>query len=140
MTVPKHASEDGGKTEPSIGELVKDATTQLSTVIHGEIELAKLELKSSLRFGGGGVALFGVAIVVLVFGLTFAFFGLAELLARYLVPRWAAFEIVCGFLVVLAGIAALLGYRMVKRVRAPERTIKTTKDTVTALRHAGPGS
>jgi uncharacterized membrane protein YqjE len=133
VTVPKHADD----AEPSIGELVKDATTQLSTVIHGEIELAKLELKSSLKFGGTGLALFAAAGIVLVFSLTFLFIGLAELLARYLVPRWAAFLIVFGFLVLVAALAAYLGIRKVKRVRAPQRTIKTTKDTVTALRSAG---
>jgi uncharacterized membrane protein YqjE len=137
VTVPKHASDTAGRSEPSIGELVKDATTQLSTVIHGEIELAKLELKSSFKFGGTGVVLFAVAAIVVVFSLTFLFIGLAELLARYLVPRWAAFLIVFGFLLLVAGLAGFIGFRMVKRVKAPTRTIETTKDTVTALRNAG---
>ena len=134
MTVPKHASHEA---EPSIGELVKDATTHLSTVIHGEIELAKLELKKSVKLGGTGIALFAVAGVILVFALTFFFITLALVLEALHIWAWAAFGIVFLTLLLVAGAAAFIGFRRVKRVKAPERTIATTKDTVAALRSVG---
>ena len=67
-----------GTGEPSIGDLVKEASTQFSTVLHGEIELAKIELKSTFKHAGTGLALFAAAAVLLVFGLTFGFIALAE--------------------------------------------------------------
>jgi hypothetical protein len=131
VTVPKHAT-----SEPSIGELVKDVSTHLSTVIHGEIELAKLELKSSVRFAGIGIALFAVAGIIAVFSLTFGFIALAEGLVSAGLWRWAAYLAVFGFLFLVALLAAFVGFKIVKRTRAPERTIATTKETVTALKAA----
>jgi uncharacterized membrane protein YqjE len=131
VTVPKHAT-----SEPSIGELVKDVSTHLSTVLHGEIELAKLELKSSVRFGGVGVALFIVAGIVAVFSLTFGFIALAEGLIAAGLWRWAGYLVVFGFLMLVAALAGFIGFRQVKKVRPPSRTIETTKDTVAALKTA----
>jgi uncharacterized membrane protein YqjE len=135
VTVPKHASSD-----PSIGELVKDVSTHLSTVIHGEIELAKLELKSSVRVGGVGVALFVLAAVVAVFALTFGFIALAEGLIAAGLWRWAGYLVVFGFLILVAALAVFIGVKQVKKVRPPKRTIETTKDTVSALKVAASNS
>ena len=126
----KHAKPaTAGAAEPSIGSLVSDATTQLSTLIHSEIELAKLELRSTVKNAGAGVGLFAAAAVVLVFSLTFGFFAAAEGLAT-VVSRWAAFLIVFGLQLLAVGLCVLLGIRKVKRIRAPQRTISTTRETV----------
>jgi uncharacterized membrane protein YqjE len=121
--------------EPSIGDLVKEATTQFSTVLRGEVELAKLELKSSVKNLGTGAVGFVIAAVLAIFGLTFLFIGLAELLAWAGLFRWVAYLIVFAFIFLVAGASGFLGFRKVKKVRAPERTIATTKSTVEALRH-----
>jgi hypothetical protein len=122
--------------QPSIGTLVSEATESLSTVLHGEIELAKLEIKSSVKFAGTGIAMFAVAAVLLVFSLTFGLIALAEGLVALHLWRWAAYLIVFGFLVLVALLLVFLGIRKVKRVKAPTQTIATTKDTVTALKQA----
>jgi hypothetical protein len=124
----KHAAE------PSLGQLVNDASTHLSALIHGEIELAKLELRSSVKNAGTGLGLFAAAGVVALFSLIYFFQAIAETLARFLVPRWAAFFIVFGLLLLSAGLFAYIGYKQVKRVRAPARTIKTTRETVDYLK------
>ncbi len=125
----------GPKTaEPSIGDLVSEASKSLSTLIHSEIELAKLELKSTIKNAGTGVGLFAAAGVVLVFSLTFGFFALAEGLAALGLDRWLAFLIVFGFQLLLVGSFVYLGIRKIKRVRAPEKTIRTSKETVAYLR------
>lgn len=131
VSTPKHL-----QAEPSIGELVKDVSTHLSTVIHGEIELAKLELKSSMKFGGFGVGLFILAGIIAVFALTFGFIALAEGLIAAGLWRWAGYLVVFGLLMLVAGVSAFIGYKKVRRVRAPERTIATTKETVAALKTA----
>jgi uncharacterized membrane protein YqjE len=132
VTVASTTSED---TEPSIGQLVQQASTQFSAVLHGEIELAKLELRSSVKNAGAGAGLFVGALVLLVFSLTFGLLALAEGIAAAGIWRWAAFLIVFGFLLLLIGLMVFIGIKKVKRVKAPERTIATSKETVAALKH-----
>jgi uncharacterized membrane protein YqjE len=132
VTVASTTSED---TEPSIGQLVQQASTQFSAVLHGEIELAKLELRSSVKNAGAGVGLFAGAVVLLIFSLTFGLLALAEGINAAGIWRWAAFLIVFGFLLLLIGLMVFIGIKKVKRVKAPERTIATSKETVAALKH-----
>jgi hypothetical protein len=120
--------------EPSVGQLVSEATTHFSTVLHGEIELAKLELKSSVKNAGVGIGLFGAAGVLLVFSLTFGLIALAEGIHTAGIWKWASYLIVFGFLLLLVVLMVLVGIKKVKRVRAPERTIATSKDTVAYLK------
>jgi hypothetical protein len=124
----KHAGD------PSLGQLVSDASTHMSTLIRSEIELAKLELRSTLKNAGTGAGLFAAAGVIFVFSLTFGFFALAEGLAAAGLWRWAAFLVVFGLQLVAVGLCVYLGIKKVKRVRAPEQTIKTTKETVDYLK------
>jgi uncharacterized membrane protein YqjE len=120
--------------EPSVGQLVSDATAQLSTLVHSEIELAKLELRSSVKNLGTGVGFFGAAVVLLVFSLTFGLIAAAEGIIAAGIWRWLAYLIVFGALLIIIGLLIWFGVRKVKRVRAPERTIATSKDTVAYLK------
>ncbi|HEX5861137.1 MAG TPA: phage holin family protein, partial [Nocardioides sp.] len=52
--------------EPTIGRLVTDASRDISTLISKEIQLAKSELKVSVRAGGMGLGLFAAAAFVAV--------------------------------------------------------------------------
>jgi uncharacterized membrane protein YqjE len=128
-------TENGRKADQSIGELVHDASAQFSTILHGEIELAKYELKSSVKNVGTGVVFFVAAAVLIVFSLTFGLIAFAEGLIALHLWRWAAYLIVFGTIFLLALILAFLGYRKVKKVKPPERTIATSKDTAAFLRH-----
>jgi uncharacterized membrane protein YqjE len=121
---------------PSIGTLVAAASADFSKVLHGEIELAKLEVTSSLKNAGTGAGMFAGAGVLLVFSLTFGLIALAEGFVAMGLWRWASYLIVFGILVLLAGLLVLIGVRKVKRVKAPKQTIETTKSTVAALREA----
>jgi hypothetical protein len=131
------ASMTSDGAEPSIGELVQEASTQFSAVLHGEIELAKLEVRSSVKNAGAGAGSFAGAAVLLVFSLTFGLIALAEGLVAAGIWRWAAYLIVFGFLLLLVGTLVLLGIRNVKRVRAPERTIASSKETLAVLKNLG---
>lgn len=117
-----------------MGELVAEASAALSTLVHSEIELAKLELRSSVKNAGVGVGLFLGAAVVLVFSLTFGFIALAEGINALGLSRWLSFLIVFVGLLVLVGLFAFVGIKKVKRVKAPQQTIKTTKETVDFLK------
>jgi hypothetical protein len=68
------------KENPSIGDLVKDATAQVSTLVRAEVELAKAEITRDVKKGLTGSVFFILALVVLFYSTFFFFFFLAELL------------------------------------------------------------
>lgn len=132
-------SEDGlGASAPgedqSIGALVRDATAHLSTLVRAEIELAKGEIAGEVRKGIRGSIFFVIALTVLLFSSFFFFFALAELLADLGLYRSAAFGIVFGLMLVVSVLFGLLGYRRVRTITGPTRTISTMRDTASALR------
>ncbi|HYU66238.1 MAG TPA: phage holin family protein [Jatrophihabitantaceae bacterium] len=128
------SKEDG---QPSIGSLVQEATKDFSTVLRGEIELAKLELTSTVKYAGAGAGFFVGAVVLVLFSLTFGFIALAEGLIALHIWRWAAFLIVFGFLLLVVAALVWLGIRSIKRVKAPKRTIATGKETMAQLKRPG---
>ncbi|MDQ2748948.1 MAG: phage holin family protein [Actinomycetota bacterium] len=136
MTVTARPSSgaDGRQDEEPIGELVAEVSKSLSTLLHSEIELAKLELKVSVKHAGVGIGFFGAALVLLVFSMTFAFIALAEGIHAMGVWRWLSYLIVFLLLALVAGLFVFLGVKKVKKVKAPERTIATSKDTVAYLK------
>ena len=122
--------------EPSVGDLVKDASTHLSTLMRSEIELAKLELVSSAKKAGIGGGLFGVAAALVLYALTFAFVAAALGIATTsVIPLWGAFLIVFGILLLVAVALAVVGRALIKRVHKPERTMTTVKDTAEWAKH-----
>ena len=117
---------------PSVGELVKDASTQVSTLVRAEIELARAEITRDVKKGLTGRLFFIAALVVLFYSTFFFFFFLAELLDKWL-WRWVAFLIVFAIMVVVTAMLALLGFLKVRRIRGPRQTIESVKETRTAL-------
>jgi uncharacterized membrane protein YqjE len=117
---------------PSIGDLVKDASAQVSTLVRAEVELAKAEITRDVKKGLTGSIFFILALVVLLYSTFFMFFFLAELLDTWL-WRWAAFLIVFVLMLVVTAVFALLGYLKVRRIRGPQQTIASVKETTAAL-------
>jgi uncharacterized membrane protein YqjE len=125
-------SEIDPTANAGIGDLVRDAAEQVSTLVRAEIALAKAEVTGEVRKGLQGSVYFVVALTVLLFSTFFLFFFLGELLSVWL-PRWAAFLIVFGLMLVAAGVFAMLGYVKVRKLRAPEKTIESLKETRSVL-------
>lgn len=119
----------------SFGTLVRDAAEQMSTLVRAEVELAKAEVTGEIKKGLQGSVYFILALTVLLFSTFFFFFFLGELLDVWL-ARWAAFLIVFGLMIVATAVLAFLGYRRVKKLRAPEKTIDSLKQARTVLPHA----
>ncbi|KJX74647.1 phage holin family protein [Mycobacterium lepromatosis] len=119
-------------TEPSIGDLIKDATTQVSTLVRAEVELARTEIIRDVKKGLTGSVFFIAALVVLFYSTLFFFLCLAELLDTWL-WRWVAFLIVFAIMVMVTAALALLGYVKIRRIRGPRQTIESVKETRTAL-------
>ena len=126
---------NGASPEASFGDLVREATEQMSTLVRAEIELAKQELGASVKRAGIGGALFGVAGAVVLLAVPFLFVALAEGLVEIFDGwRWAAYLIVFGLFLLLAGLLVLIGIRSVKKIRGPERTMTTVRELPQAFR------
>ncbi len=121
----------------SIGGLVRDATTHLSTLIRAEVELARSEITAEVKKGLLGSVFFLIAVTLLLLTMPFILVTLALVIDIWL-PQWAGFAIVVGAMVLGAGFFAFLGYRRVRRIRGPRRTISSVKDTAAALKRREP--
>jgi protein-S-isoprenylcysteine O-methyltransferase Ste14 len=116
--------------QQSLGELFSTASRDLSLLVRSEVALAKAELREDARHAAAGGAMFGVAGFLGV--VAFVLLSIAAalgLVALGLAGGWA-FLIVAGVYLVVAGILALVGRRQVGRVKPPERTVRTGKETV----------
>ncbi|SOJ57769.1 hypothetical protein MSIMFB_05247 [Mycobacterium simulans] len=130
-TIPL-ADPHAGPAEPSIGDLIKDATTQMSTLVRAEVELARAEITRDVKKGLTGSVFFISALVILFYSTFFFFFFLAELLDTW-IWRWVAFLIVFAIMVVVTLVLALFGFLKVRRIRGPRQTIESVKETREAL-------
>ena len=133
------AARIAGTDEPSVGTLVQSAMADVSTLIRGEVELAKAEIGKSAKKAGIGAGAFGAAGVVLAFSAFFFFIALAEFITWLGLERWLSYLIVWFALVLVAGLAALIGVRTLKKIEKPERTIETLRDLPEVLHREAPG-
>lgn len=123
-------------TDPTIGRLVTDASRDISLLISKEIELAKSELKVSVRAGGIGTALFAVAAFLGLLSLIFLSIAIAYLIhwnGDGLALQWAYLIVTGAYLLIAAGMV-IVGIRLVKKVKAPEKAIAQGKEIPKALR------
>ncbi len=123
--------------DQSIGGLVRDATTHLSTLVRGELELARSEVAKEVKKGLTGSLFFILALVLVLlfipFGLVALSLGFNDMWDFENHP-WFGFLLVFFAAFVVAILLAILGYRKFRRIRAPQRTIDSAKETMAALR------
>ncbi len=125
--------------EPTLGKLVIDAQRDISTLISKEIELAKSEVKVSIKHGGLGLGLFAGAaflglLAIIMLSVAIAYF--IHWNGDGLGLHWA-FLIVFGLYLLIAGLLAFIGLKQVKQVKAPEKAIKQGKQIPSALKGKG---
>ncbi|WP_398683736.1 phage holin family protein [Streptomyces akebiae] len=102
----------------SVGELVGQATEQLSLLVRQEVALAKEELAEKGRRAGRGGGLLGAAGAVAYVGfMTLAGAGVAAL--SLVLDVWAAALIVMGVLFVIAAVLAAMGRAQLRRATPP---------------------
>jgi Putative Actinobacterial Holin-X, holin superfamily III len=139
-SIPLSDETSGAANGQSIGSLVKDATQQLSTLIRAEIELARSEVTKEVKKGLTGSLFFILALAVFLpfipFGLIALALGFNDMFDWENHP-WLGYLCVFGLILVFTGLFAYLGFRKVRSVRAPKRTIETVKGTAAALTHRG---
>ncbi|MPY44166.1 phage holin family protein [Streptomyces phyllanthi] len=102
----------------SVGELVGQATEQLSLLVRQEMALAKEELAEKGRRVGRGGGLLGAAGAIGYIGLM-ALSGAAVAALALELSVWAAALIVAGVLFVIAGVLAATGRAQLRRATPP---------------------
>ncbi|WP_409484549.1 phage holin family protein [Arsenicicoccus dermatophilus] len=126
-------------TARTIGQLVADATQDVSSIIRNEIQLAKSEMKTDVTRAGKGIAMFAVAGVMAFLGLIFLLHTLAWALIGLGLAAWLAYLVVTLILLGIAGALAMVGKKSMTKLNVkPERTIRNAQETVQALKPAKP--
>ena len=143
MTTREHIASipltaDDPAAEASIGGLGREATAHVSTLVRAEVELATGEIAAEIKKGVKGSVFFIVALTVLCYSLFFMFMALGFLISE-IFGWWysVGFGIVFVLMLLTAGLFAFMGYRKVRKIRAPEKSIAAARDTVAALTRRG---
>ena len=122
-------AEDGR----SLGEVMGDLTSNVSTLLQQEVALAKAELRESAAQAGKGIGLFAGAaiagILFLVFLSVSAWWGLGQFIGN----EWSAL-VVAAVWVIVAIILALAGKKEMERIRGLPTTTETLGKVPNALK------
>jgi hypothetical protein len=121
--------------DASVGELVSRITAETSALVRDELRLAQLEMARKGKYAGLGAGLLGG-------GALFALLGVGTLVAAavlglsVVLPGWAAALVVAGALLVVAGIAAMVGKKEIAGAvpPVPEEALQGVKLDLAALK------
>jgi hypothetical protein len=130
--------------QTDIADTIKAIQADVTTIVRGEIELAKAELVPQAKSVGIGAGLFGGAGYFAMNGISLLFLGLSALVGHFFAtglgwePLLAAFiglAIVAFGMFLIAGVLALIGKSKVA-VKGPQSTIREGERAVAAVQHA----
>ncbi|MDX6207656.1 MAG: hypothetical protein QOE24_47 [Frankiales bacterium] len=136
MSDPSRVTSAPLSGDQSLGSLVNSAVADLRRLIQMEKELAVAEVAQTVKRLAPAIAGFAIAavsgVLIVLMGSIALAFGVANLFDIGL--GWG-FLIVAGLWLLLAAVGGLVGLRAVKKIKPPERTIRTVKDTADWARH-----
>lgn len=123
---------------PSLVQLLAELPGRVTELVQREIELLKTELITKLKALGIGAGLLLGAVVVL--GFMVGVLLTAAILALSLVlPGWLSALIVAAFLLVVAVVLALIGWRVLQRgiPPIPSESLHSLQSDVRTIRGLG---
>jgi hypothetical protein len=136
MSAADQAEDRNG--DRSLGQLVALATAELHALVHDEIALAKAELREDVKragIGGGAITVAGslalFALPVLSFAAAYGIHNLGLGLA------WAFLIVGCAYLAI-AGLLGAFAFAKFRKVKKPERTIASAKESAAVLQSVKP--
>ncbi|HET9076760.1 MAG TPA: phage holin family protein [Acidimicrobiales bacterium] len=121
--------------DKSTAELLKTLSTQVTALVHQEVELAKAELADKTKKFGVGAGIFGAAGVVgILAGATLVAAAVAGIATALSV--WLSILIVGAFLAAVAGVLALTGITELAQGAPPipQEALESTKEDVAWLK------
>lgn len=123
------------RAEEPLSDLLRTATTDLSTLFRQELDLAKVEMKEDVRQVGQVGGMFGAGAVCGYFALLFVSLALSWLLDDVM-PRALAFLLVAVPYAVAAAVLLMQGRRRAQELNPmPQQTIETLKEDAQWAKH-----
>jgi hypothetical protein len=118
-------------SQVSVGALVGEVLSDVSTLMRKEIELAKAEIKEEATKAGKGAGMLGGAGVAGYFVLLFLSLTLAWGLGNAMDHLWIGGLIVTVLWAIAAGVLFVMGRAKLREVNPkPEQTVQTLKEDV----------
>jgi membrane protein len=133
------ADDAGGPPQYSqdrpVGQLISDATEQITRLVRDEMRLAAVELQQKGKRLGVGAGLFGAAGVLAFYGGAALVAALILGLATLLVP-WLAALIVGVIVLGMAGVLAVVGKKQAQQAGplVPEQTAASVKTDINTIK------
>jgi uncharacterized membrane protein YqjE len=117
--------------EQSMGELFKELSNEMSTLVRQELKLAQVEMTEKGKRAGLGAGMFGGAGISVLFALGTLTACVIAALSKAM-DVWLAALIVTAIYLVVAGVLALTGRKQVSLATppVPEQTADTVKEDV----------
>jgi uncharacterized membrane protein YqjE len=134
-TQSTHAG-DGVGSKRSAGQLIKEVTEDLSTLVRKEIELAKQELGAAVGAKAKGAAIIAVAGILAFFALIFLLLAIRDGFDTFL-WTWVADLITAGILLLIGAIGALIAKNKLTTPIKADMTKKTIKEDVEFAKSLG---
>ena len=134
MTEPTVSHTPSG-SDPTLGALVNDLTTQVPELIRSELRLAQAEVTEKGKRAGIGIGMFSGAGLLAFFGLATVIAGVVLALSLAM-DGWLAALIVAVVLFAGAGVLALMGKNQVERATppVPERAVEGVKEDIATVK------
>lgn len=124
--------------ERSLGQLFASATAEMSALVHDEIALAKAELRQDAKRAGIGGGAITAAAVLALFALPVLSFAAAYGLHNLGLALAWSFLIVGAAYLLLALVLGLFALAKFKKVKKPERSISSARQTASVLQRVKP--
>ena len=125
-----HTSSTNDARERPIGELVKDLSSQTSTLVRKEIELARAELQQKGKVAGKGAGMLAGAAVAGLLALGALTAALIALLDTAM-ATWIAALIVMVLWAIVALVLAKVGQKALQQATPPvPQTVETVKEDI----------
>jgi uncharacterized membrane protein YqjE len=124
------STQETDQRERPIGELVKDLSSQTSTLVRQEIALARAELQEQGKVAGKGAGMLAGAAVAGLLALGALTAGLIAVLDKAM-ATWVAALIVMALWAIVALVLAKTGQTALKRATPPApQTVETVKEDI----------
>jgi uncharacterized membrane protein YqjE len=124
----------GARSDASIGELVAGIQRDLTTLVRGEVELAKAELRESAERAQAGAGMLAGAAFLALLAIVLISISLGYGLVALGLHPALAFLIVAVFYLIVAAILGLLGRNRLQGIKGPERAKQAASKIGQALR------
>lgn len=129
-------SGNGAGSEKSAGQLMKEVTEDLSTLVRKEVELVKQEVGQSISTKVKGVVIIAIAGSLGFFGLIFGLLAIRDGLDETL-WTWVSDLATMALLFLFAAVAAMVAKKKLTTPISTDLTKQTLKDDVEMVKSLG---